>query len=212
MGITGDDGVAVFEACTVVDNEFVGRAMLVGVAVCVGSWDGALVVADDPTTVGGIKVAGEVGIRVDLAVGGGSGDAIPHAHNTSAVHAVAKAIGKLRTIPGSTFEGRFNPVGIRIVKFKNVRAIIDRSKSVRPFREVYTESCGFVQLFEVLQHRRPGLAVEEFAHSGFSHPSIPINDQVTAQEDFHRESLKFPTFKEVVICALVRVSQTVIQA
>ena len=145
MGKTGDDGVEVFEARTVGDNEFVGRAMLVDVAVCVGSWDGALVVADDPTTVGGIKVAGEVGIRVDLEVGGGSDDAIPHAHNTRAVHAVAKVMRKLRTIPGSTLEGRFNPVSIRIARFKNVRAIIDRSMSVRPSGEVYTESCGFVQ-------------------------------------------------------------------
>ena len=156
-------------------------------------------------------MAGEVGIRVDLAVGGGSGDAIPHAHNTSAVHTVAKIIRKLRTFLVITLDGRFNPVNIRIAFSNNVRAIIDRSMSVRPFREVYTESCGFVQLFEVLQNRRPGLAVEEFAHPRFSHPSIPINDQATAQEDFHRESLQFPTFKEVVICALVRVSQTIVQ-
>ena len=150
MGKTGDDGVEVFEACTVGDNEFVGRAMLVDVAVCVGSWDRVLVVADGPTTVVGFNVVGEVGIRVDLAVEGGSGDAIPHAHNTRAVHAVAKVIWKLRTIPGSTFEGRFIPVNIRIVRSKNVRAIIDRSMSVCPSWEVYTESCVFVQLFEVL--------------------------------------------------------------
>ena len=206
MGKTGDDGVEVFEACTVGDIEFVGRTVLVGVAVCVGSWNGVLVVPDCCTTVGGFIVAGEVGIRVDLAVGGGSDDAIPHAHNTRAVHAVVKVIRKLRTILVNTLDGRFNPVNIRIVRSKNVRVIIDRSMSVCPFKEVYTESCGFVQLFEVLQNRRPGLAIEEFAHPGFSHPSIPVNDQVPAQEDFYRESLQFPTFKEVVICALLRVS------
>jgi len=46
VGKTGDDGVEVFGACTVGDNEFVGRPMLVDVAVCMGSWDGALVVPD----------------------------------------------------------------------------------------------------------------------------------------------------------------------
>jgi len=132
------------------DNEFVGRPMLVDVAVCVGSWDGVLVVPDVPTTVGGLDVAGEVGIRVDLAVGESSDDAMPHAHNTRAVHAVAKVMRKLRTIPGSTLEGRFNPVNNRIVLSNNVRVMIDRSKSIYPSGEVYTESCGFVQLFEVL--------------------------------------------------------------
>jgi len=116
----------------------------------VGSWDGVLVVPDGCTTVGGFSVAGEVGIRVGLAVGAGSDDAIPHAHNTRAVHAIAKVIRKSRTIPGSTFEGRFNPVYIRIMLSNNVRAIIDRSMSVCFLKEVYTESCGFVQLFEVL--------------------------------------------------------------
>ena len=180
MGKTGDDGVEVFEACTVGDNEIVGRAMLVDVAACVGSWDGALVVPDDPTTVGGFNVAGEVGIKVNLAVGGGSDDAIPHAHNTRTVNAVAKVIWNLRTFPGNTLEGRFDPMNIRIVGSKNVRVIIVRSMSVRPSGEVYTESYVFVQLFEVLQNRRPGLAIEEFAHPRFSHPSIPINDQVTS--------------------------------
>ena len=132
MGKTGDDGVEVFEARTVGDNEFVGRAMLVDVAVCVGSWDGALVVPDDPITVVVSNVVVEVGIKVDLAVGGGSGDAIPHAHNTRTVNAVAKVIRNLRTFPGNTLEGRFDPVNIRIVRFKNVRVIIDRSMSVRP--------------------------------------------------------------------------------
>ena len=150
MGKTGDGGVEVFEACTVGDNEIVGCPMPVDVAVCVGSWDGALVVPDGPTTVAEFNVAGEVGIRVDLEEGAGSDDAIPHAHNTRAVHVVAKVIRKLRTIPGSTFEGRFNPVNIRIVLSNNVRAIIDRSMSVCPSEEVYTESCRFVQLFEVL--------------------------------------------------------------
>jgi len=150
VGKTGDGGVEVFEAYTVGDNEFVGCPMPVDVAVRVGSWDGVLFAPDDPATVGGFNVAGEVGIRVGLAVGGGSDDAIPHAHNTRAVHAIAKVIRKIRTIPGSTFEGRFNPVNIRIVFSNNVRAIIDRSMSVCPFKEVYTESCGFVQLFEIL--------------------------------------------------------------
>jgi hypothetical protein len=128
VGKTDDSGVE--EACTVGDNEFVGCPMLVDVAVCAGSWDGALVVPDGCTTVAEFNVVGEVGIRVGLAVGGGSDDAIPHAHNTRAVHAIAKVIRKFRTIPGSTFEGRFNPVNIRIVRSNNVRAIIDRSMSV----------------------------------------------------------------------------------
>jgi len=132
------------------DNEFVGCPVLVDVAVCVGSWEGVLGVPDGCITVGGFNVAGEVGIRVGFAVGAGSDDAIPHAHNTRAVHAIAKVIRKLRTIPGSTFEGRFNPVNIRIMVSNNVRAIIDRSMSVYFLEEVYTESCGFVQLFEVL--------------------------------------------------------------
>jgi hypothetical protein len=145
VGKTGVSGVE--EACTVGDNEFVGCPMLVDVAVYVGSWDGALVVPDGCTTVAGFNVAGEVGIRVGLAVGAGSDDAIPHAHNTRAVHAIAKVVRKLRTIPGSTFEGRLNPVNIRIVRSNNVRAIIDRSMSVPCLlEEVYTGSCGFVQL------------------------------------------------------------------
>jgi len=132
------------------DNEFVGRPMLVDVAVCVGFWDGVLVVPDGCTTVGRFNMAVEVGIRVDSAVGGGSDDAIPHAHSTRAVHTVAKAIRKLLTIPGSTLDDRCNPVNIRIMVSNNLRAIIDRSMSVCPSGEVYTESCGFVQLFEIL--------------------------------------------------------------
>jgi len=150
VGITGDGGVEVFEACTVGDSEFVGCPILVDVAVCVGSWDGVGVVPEGCTTVGGFNVAVEVGIKVDSAVGGGSDDAIPHAHNTRAVHTVAKVIRKLLTILGSTLGGRCNPVNIRIMVSNNVRAIIDRSMSVCPCGEVYTESCGFVQLFEIL--------------------------------------------------------------
>jgi len=148
VGKTGDGGVEVFEACTVGDNEFVGRPMLVDVAVCVGSNDGVEVVPDSCTTVGGFNVAGEVGIKVDSAVGAGCDDAIPHAHNTRAVHAVAKVIRKLRTILGRILDDRFNPVNIRIEMSNNVRAIINRSMSVPCLlEEVYTESCGFVQLF-----------------------------------------------------------------
>ena len=150
MGKTGNDGVEVFAACAVGDIAFVGCPMSVDVVVCAGSNEGVLVVPDDPTTVGDFNVAEEVGIRVDLVLMGGSDDVIPHAHNTRTVHAVAKVMRKLRNIPGSTFEGRFNPVNIRIVRSKNVRAIIDRSMSVSPSGEVYTESYEFVQLFEVL--------------------------------------------------------------
>lgn len=130
MGKTSDGGVEVFEACTVGDNEFVGCPMLVDVAVCGGSKDGVLVVPDGCTTVVGFNVAGEVGIRVDLTVGAGSGDTIPHAHITRAVHTDVKVIRKLRTFLGSIVDSRFNPVNICIVFFNNVRAIIDRSMSV----------------------------------------------------------------------------------
>jgi hypothetical protein len=151
VGKTGDDGVEIFKVCTMGDNEFVGCPMLVDVAVYLGSWDGALVVPDGCTTGAEINVAGEVDIRVDLAVGGGSDDATPHAHNTRAVHAVAKIIRKLQTILGNTIDGRFNPVNIRIMRSINVRAIIDRYMSVPCLlEEVYTETCGFVQLLSIL--------------------------------------------------------------
>lgn len=147
---TGDGGVEVFDACTVGDNTFVGCCMLVDIAVFVGFKDGVLVVAGGCTAVGGFNVAGEEGIRVDFAVGAGSDEAIAHAHITRAVHAVVKVIRILRTIIGSTIDGGFNPVNIRIVMSNNERAIIDRSMLVCLLEEVYTELCGFVQLFEVL--------------------------------------------------------------
>ncbi|MFC2054238.1 hypothetical protein ACFLV7_08070 [Chloroflexota bacterium] len=146
---TGDGGVEIFDACTVGDNGFVGSCILIDVAVRVGPKDG-VVVAGGCTAVGGFNVVGEVGTRVDLAVGAGSDEAIAHAPNTRAVHAVTKVIQKLRTILGSTVDGGFIPVNIRIVISNNVRAIIDRSMSACLLEEVYTESCGFVQLFEIL--------------------------------------------------------------